>query len=238
MRSSLLVLALALTASASQLTKEVEQRRDAQPEGYLNLGRAPRDHSITLSFFLEQPAEGVAQLETELLERSNPKSEKYAQWLSNDQVHSLVAPASTSVGAVVDFIESFGAVADPRTPNSDVITTTVRVETAEKMLDAEYNVYQHENSRGRGEYITRTLGYSVPVELPVAFVGPTTHFARANTYAKAMDAKEAAAQVTNDPDNLRALYNVDGECDAIDAHGPTRDLPMDLPPTSLCPAYS
>lgn len=207
-RSLLFVLALAAGVQ-SKLTKEVEKRRSSQPRGWNNLGRAPPDHSITLSFFLEQPAEGVAQLEAELLERSDPKSESYSQWLSNDQVHALVAPSSVDVALVTDFISSFGAEAVSRTPNSDVITTTVSIATAEKMLNAQYNVYQHDNSKGRGELVTRTLGYSLPVELPVAFVGPTTHFARQNTFSKAMDTKEAAAQVTNDPDNLRALYNVD-----------------------------
>ena len=54
--------------------------------------------NVKLSFFLK--TEGRDPLEQELLERSDPSSASYGKWLSNDEVHALVAPSDEAVEKV------------------------------------------------------------------------------------------------------------------------------------------
>lgn len=120
----------------------------------------------------------------------------------------MTAPSSGNIETVVSFIESFGADAVPRTPNSDVITATVPIRIAEAMLATEYHTFRHSETAFA---LTRCLHYTLPslVAEAVSFVGPTMHFPHQHRGPKNMLSEEKAKQVVmNSPDNLRTLYSV------------------------------
>ena len=74
----------------------------------------------------------------------------------------------------MEFLRSHGAEGRAATPNSDMITATVSVEAAERMLSAEYRQLVHAS----GTQLLRTVGgYSLSSEVASAvdFVSPTTH---------------------------------------------------------------
>ena len=95
-----------------------------------------------------------------------------------------------------------------RTSNSDVLTVTVPVELANKILDASYNVYEHSST---GHTIHRTESYSLPLELKghVSLVGPTTRFPHPSSSLSILsDPSAEDAASLNSPSVLRKLYGV------------------------------
>ena len=87
------------------------------------------DHQIELVFALRHPEAGVAALEKELLERSDPSSPLYSKWLTNNEAHALVDPAPHHKAAVYDHLAAHvspDAISFP-TPNGDFVIATVPV---------------------------------------------------------------------------------------------------------------
>jgi hypothetical protein len=108
----------------------------------------------------------------------------------------------------MSFIRAHGGEPVAATPNSDMITAKVTVETAERMLSAKY----HQHLHASGKEISRVAdGYSLPdeVALAVDFVSPTVHFP--GVHRPSQSSKLGADSQYNTPNNLRQLYNVDAE---------------------------
>jgi len=206
MKAIALALALALLATCSAL-----------PHGWRHSHRASPGNKLEVSFWLNLPSAGLTALEGELKARSDPSSALYAQWLSNAEVHAMVAPAPEAVNEVLAFLSDAG-IEEHRvrfpTPNSDVLVLEVTVAEAERLLETEFAVYKHD---GVGMAATRALQkeYALPARVArhVAFVGPV--FGR---LPQAQTASMVAAPQWNDddgnpspvntPDTLRTLYNV------------------------------
>jgi len=178
------------------------------PVGWHDSSDAPADGSIELAFFLKLPRSGVAALEAELLARADPVSTRYGTgWLSNEQVHAMVAPPAEAVDAVTSWLAAeSGVLPIRRTPNSDIITATVPVRVAESLLQADYRVYKHAASNTTA---VRCLAYKLPpaVTAAVAVVGPTTRFHHAAQNGAQQTAQNPSAGLNN-PDTLRTLYSV------------------------------
>ena len=174
------------------------------PAGWVALGPAPADHTLELTFAVKQTH--TAQLEATLLEVSDPDSASYGQWLSNEDVHALVAPEPASREAVRSFLAAHGAEAHDATPNGDFVTASVTVAQAERMLGATYQAWQHGPS---GHVVHRTDRYHLPAHVAAAvdFVSPTVQLP---TIAAPRVAERGAAGPSrgNTPDSLRALYGV------------------------------
>lgn len=123
----------------------------------------------------------------------------------------MTAPDPAHVEAVMSHLRAHGAEPQAATPNSDIITAKVTVETAERLLSAKYHQHLHESS---GIEITRVVeGYSLPDEVAAAvdFVSPTVHFPGVNRpqTPKLGDAANADGLVNlNTPKALRQLYNI------------------------------
>lgn len=198
------LLALPIVQAGTSLRREIEGRVGKIPHGWKDAGPA-KAKTVELAFFLKNPESGVAALKKELLDRSDPKSKNYGQWLSNNDVHDMVAPEEESVRIVVDWIESHGATAVKATPNSDVVLSTVPLAVAENMLATEFRTFSHAVSKA---VLTRCLGYSLPVDVAaqVALVGPSVHFPRRPSVAVMAEGTEP--EYSNTPDNLRQLYSV------------------------------
>lgn len=174
------------------------------PAGWVALGPAPRDHTLELTFAVKQTH--TAQLEATLLEVSDPDSASYGQWLSNEDVHALVAPEPASREAVRSFLAAHGAEAHDATPNGDFVTASVTVAQAERMLGATYQAWRHGPS---GHVVHRTDRYHLPAHVAAAvdFVSPTVQLP---TIAAPRVAERGAAGPSrgNTPDSLRTLYGV------------------------------
>lgn len=205
MLSSILAVASALPA---QTTIQVESMAALQaPAGWSSTGSAPREHLLELTFAVKQT--NTDQLEAALLNAADPDSASYGEWLSNEAVHALVAPAQESVDAVRGFLAQRGVAATCATMNCDFITASVTVAQAENLLGAEYQAFEHTS----GHVVHRALSYRLPVgvALHVDFVSPTVQLPSIRN--RPGDHSDELLQIGaggNTPDSLRKLYNATG----------------------------
>jgi tripeptidyl-peptidase-1 len=82
---------------------------------------------------------------------SDPTSPKYGQFLSNTEVHELLAPSQQTTDAIHTWLNSNGITATPATPNSDFLVADVTVAQAESLLATEYCPHH-----ARTHYLLRT----------------------------------------------------------------------------------
>lgn len=156
----------------------------------------------------------------EILETvSNPRSEQYGRYPTNEQVHALIAPKPEDLAVVEAFIVSYGGTPIRATPNGDILTTVVSIDTAEQMLSCSFVQLRHKHT---GIVVTRIIdghGYSLPdrVADAVDFVAPTVHLPSVRLggrfsplVQRMMNRTKASssAEYSNDPMTLRTLYDV------------------------------
>ena len=80
MKFAVLPLFLSLAALSSAATEE----RKRAPEAWLPSGGSPNgEEGVVLTFFLRSDD---TQIKAEFLDRSNPRSDNFGKWLSNEQV--------------------------------------------------------------------------------------------------------------------------------------------------------
>ncbi|EJT99523.1 subtilisin-like protein [Dacryopinax primogenitus] len=174
------LLALAALAFASPLPRAgytFKESLPSAPNGWEQLSRAPGSHLLKLKIGLIQPRFG--ELEQALWEVSLPGSERYGMHLGKEEVEKLIRPHDESLELVDAWLVENGIPlsALSRSPAQDWITLTLPVSLAEELLDTEYHVFHHTTS---GDYLVRTLGYSLPTHLHahIDVVQPSTTFAR------------------------------------------------------------
>merc|ERR1719399_2217387 len=125
-----LVLAAALFSGDAASVETAVQK----PSGWVQGSRTSQEKTIELLFAVKQ--QGKQELHDALMRVSMPSSPDYGQHLSNEEVHQMTAPDTAHVEAVMSFIRAHGGAPVAVTPNSDMITAKVTVETAERMLSA------------------------------------------------------------------------------------------------------
>jgi tripeptidyl-peptidase-1 len=93
-----------------------------------------------------------------------------------DEVHELVKPADETLDLVTEWLLLNGIKNLHYSPAKDWINIYIDVESAERLLDTEYSVFQHED----GEQLVRTSQWSLPTHLHdlIDTVQPTTSFMR------------------------------------------------------------
>lgn len=171
---------------------------------------------INLQFMVRQ--QNTAALFESLESVSNPHSEHYGRHLSNEEVHALIAPKAEDVATVEEFVRAYGGSPIWATPNGDIVTAVVSVDTAEQMLSCSFAQLQHKHT---GIVVSRIVdghGYSLPdrVAAAVDFVAPTVHLPSVRVGGRfsetlqriATRAFDSAAEYSNEPKTLRTLYNV------------------------------
>jgi len=204
-----------------RFTHVLKHEPTSKPANWVREGdRFPDKASfVELAIMLKVPDDGFRRLESELLTRSNPKDDNYGNWLSNDEVHSIVAPDSSSIQAVGDFFQKHfpHRTLNQKTPNSDAFTIALTYLEAEELLDTKYEGYLHRETK---DSIFRASKFSLPVEIVdhVAVVGSTTRFPNAlNKIFDTDDTRDKGEFDYNDPPTLRSLYSVD---DAMGGQAP------------------
>lgn len=145
------------------------------PRGWKFHAPAPADHVINMRIALKQ--DRFDDLVAALYQVSDPAHTKYGQHLSKEDVEALVAPHADSVNLVDAWLAAHGVEPSEaqRENGGSWLTIPIKVDTASRMLNATYNIYQHE---GTSEYIVRTMSYSLPATLQphIGVITPTTYF--------------------------------------------------------------
>jgi tripeptidyl-peptidase-1 len=200
----------ALILAAALFSSDAVETRVQKPRGWVQGSRTNQDQVIELIFAVKQ--QGKQELHDALMRVSMPSSPDYGQHLSNEEVHQMTAPDTAHVEAVMSFIRAHGGEPVAATPNRDMITAKVTVESAERMLSARYHQHLHSS----GKEIHRVAdGYSLPdeVALAVDFVSPTVHFpgVRRPRQPSKLGSEVSDDSDLNTPTALRQLYNIDAE---------------------------
>ncbi|KAJ4496106.1 subtilisin-like protein [Lentinula edodes] len=153
----------------------VHDRRAAVPKGYSPVDIADFNSMIQMRISLTMG--NRTGLEDALSKASDPESESYGKWLTREDVQYYAAPSRDALHSVRTWLSSnnITIAPDSTTVSGDWIKFNVSVGTANSMLNAQYNVYEHTAS---GKQSVRTLEYSVPDELQehIRAIHPTTSF--------------------------------------------------------------
>ncbi|KAJ7587437.1 tripeptidyl peptidase A [Mycena floridula] len=207
--SAILGLLLAWTggaASRATVQKEsisyVKEILSAPPRGWVKHGYPHPNHTITLRIGLSQPNFHV--LEQHLMEISDPDHLRYGDYLSKEEVETLVAPHDETLALVNKWLAGFKDITT--SPAKDWIILTVPVGAAETLLNTTYFVWRHVES---GHRMVRTLQYSVPVELVnhIDLIQPTTMFTRWKSMASTIKSSKKAPELVSDTQGAAPYHN-------------------------------
>ncbi|KAJ7921462.1 tripeptidyl peptidase A [Mycena leptocephala] len=145
------------------------------PSGWAQLQDAPLTPSRGLSLRFGLVQHGFSQLESLLLNISDPDHPSYGNHLSKEQVHALSKPSNDTLGLVEGWLATHNASYVKWSSSQDSVTAVVPISSAERMLSTRFGVFEHVKS---GKRVVRTLSYSLPEDLVphIDYVHPTTAF--------------------------------------------------------------
>ena len=169
----LLLYAVAVTATSGVLASTV-------PRGWSLHRRAAADAFVPLNFALAQS--NVHNLDAYLLDVADPHSPNYGKHWTPSQVAKTFRPSQDTIDTVHEWLSVEHGLQPHRielAPQGNVIRLNVTVAEAERILGAEYYVYQDDASGT--QRVGCHEGYTLPghVSRHVDYVWPTTHFSRA-----------------------------------------------------------
>jgi tripeptidyl-peptidase-1 len=97
------------------------------------------------------------------MEVSTPSHPRYGQHLKRDQLKDLIKPRADSTASVLNWLEQSGIEARDIQNDGEWINFLAPVKRAEQMMGTTFKTYQSQARPGIKR--TRSLGYSVPVEV-------------------------------------------------------------------------
>jgi tripeptidyl-peptidase-1 len=149
------------------------------PRSWQKVDRAPASQTIDLQIGVRQG--NFEELEKRLYEISDPDHLSYGQHLSKDKVEELVRPTKKTLDLVHEWLEDNGIAPSAYSAAKDWITISVSISAAERLLNTDYHVFEHES----GRRVVRTAEWSLPQHLHdhIETIQPTTSFFRAHTQA-------------------------------------------------------
>ncbi|KAF8827152.1 hypothetical protein HHX47_DHR5000615 [Lentinula edodes] len=167
---------LSLAVNPQRLTSGRLKQSVVPPQQWRKYSAPLPGSRIELRIGLVQPFMHV--LENHIQEISDPDHERYGQHLSKSEVETLISPQEQSIQLVTEWLHVHG-IEDTNiscTPAQDWIVVTLPISLAEKMLDTNYYVWQHDD----GDFTIRTTSYNLPEHLfnHIDLIQPTTMFAR------------------------------------------------------------
>ncbi|KAF5390002.1 hypothetical protein D9757_003859 [Collybiopsis confluens] len=189
------------------------------PVHFANSGTPSPDSSISLKIALT--ANDMAGLETKLYEVSDPASTLYGQHLSFEEAKAFAGPTPETVQAVTAWLNE-NSITEITTSGAfdDWLGFTIPVSTANSLFNADYQQF---SEIGGPTQLTRTLAYSIPVDLQqhINLLHPSTDFVRikqqpkfqipvptpSNNTARALPAPSTCNSVVT-PACLQALYGI------------------------------
>ncbi|OPJ72535.1 tripeptidyl-peptidase 1 [Patagioenas fasciata monilis] len=187
------------------------------PPGWTHAGRISPGHDLQLTFALRQ--RGTARLAQLVHAVSDPRSPRYGQHLSLEQLRDLIRPSSATLMTVLKWLQGHGVENCSSVTTLDFLECRMPASTAERLLPgAEFHRYV----KGQRSLVRSPLPYAVPEELAehVDFVGGLHRFPAERTAvsrAWARDAEPgrrrgggAAFHLGVMPSVLRKRYNMTG----------------------------
>ncbi|KIK68209.1 hypothetical protein GYMLUDRAFT_68091 [Collybiopsis luxurians FD-317 M1] len=170
---SLALVVVTYGLSIQSRTMIVHDRRSSIPKGYTQVKEASNDQTLHMRINLAMNDRGG--LENALTEASDPEHANYGKWLSRADVEYHARPNPESVRSVRNWLSSNNIDAKTMSLSGDWLKFSVPVGTANSMLNARYNVYQH---TATGALSMRTMEYSIPQDLQehIKAIHPTTSF--------------------------------------------------------------
>lgn len=124
----------------------------------------PHSHKHTINLKIGLKSDGIHLIKKILRRTSDPLSPSYGKHLTRKEVNQLIAPSSSSLEAINNWLASHGLNQSTIhwSHSKDWVTlNALPLQKAEEMLDTTYFYYQHED----GEVLLRTESYSLPHEL-------------------------------------------------------------------------
>ena len=146
MRGLLLVLAtcsIALAAPSKYANHVIHERRTVEPVGWVKSHKADADDIIPLRIGMKQ--QNLHMLEDLLMDVAHPDSPAYGQHWTPDQIIDYFAPSESTVDAIRTWLGASGVAEDKLrlSNNKGWIELNVTVDTAERLLNTEYHIYDH-----------------------------------------------------------------------------------------------
>ncbi|KAJ7093316.1 subtilisin-like protein [Mycena belliarum] len=153
----------------------VHEQRDHIPHGWSHHSKHPSDAILPLRIGLVQP--NLDSIDSFLNEVAHPESSSYGKHWTAQQVADKFAPTAETIDAVIGWLVDGGFEKERvRVSGSRIwIELNSTVAEAEKLLNTEYHVYQHEETGKKHVGCTK---YHVPehVRRHVDLITPTVHF--------------------------------------------------------------
>ncbi|NWW97334.1 TPP1 peptidase, partial [Caloenas nicobarica] len=188
------------------------------PPGWAHTGRVSPGHPVQLTLALRQ--RGTAHLAQLVDAVSDPRSPRYGQHLSLQQLRDLVQPSSATLMTVLKWLQGHGVENCSSVTTLDFLECRMPASTAERLLPgAEFHRYV----KGQRSLVRSPLPYAVPEELAehIDFVGGLHRFpAERKVISRAWAKKEAelgqhsrgraAFHLGVTPSIIRKRYNMTG----------------------------
>jgi len=134
---------------------------------WIKKSRAPADEAMEVIFVLQSSPTKQAALEAVLLDRADPASPRFRQWLSHEQLAEITAADASHVAAVSAFLHSLGVYDFKLNRLGDRIRARMSVAEAEEAFGA--RLYAYEHAHKHGIRIVRADGpYSLPAHVAEA----------------------------------------------------------------------
>ncbi|EMD35310.1 hypothetical protein CERSUDRAFT_116113 [Gelatoporia subvermispora B] len=175
-RLLLAVVVSVIAVAASPLSARVFHDDPRVPPGYKVLRRAA-PHTV-LPFRVGLKQSNIDSIESFLLDVSHPESPNYGKHWTAAQVAETFRPSSESVGTVHNWLTESGVDASriKLSASGAWVQANVTIAEAERLLEAEYYIYEHEATESR--HIACGQGYTLPADVAphVDIVLPTVHF--------------------------------------------------------------
>ncbi|KAF8189515.1 family S53 protease-like protein [Mycena galopus ATCC 62051] len=136
---ALVFLSVAAVVSAGSLV--LHERRTTVPSGFVSLGAAPAEETLTLRVGLA--ANNLRGLQAKAAAVSTPGSPEFRQWISKDDVKSFVQPSSDTVSAFTEFATANSLSPAVISPNGDWYSITLPVSQANTLFGAQFETFTH-----------------------------------------------------------------------------------------------
>lgn len=181
--ASAILACIAGTASGAPATGSIHlgepliREQVVVPDGWNHVGSEDPRATITLQIALKQS--NIEGLRKKLMDISDHTSPNYGKWLSKEELEAYTTPSEETVRLVTAWLDSAGIPSSAVSyPAPDWLHADVSIPVAEKLLSAEYSLYQDSIM---GHTVARTLNYSLPQRLHqhIDTIQPTTIFYQA-----------------------------------------------------------
>jgi len=183
-----------------------------QPREWVVGPRVEANTPIKLTIAIKQS--NLDKLDTIFWDVSNPKSPRYGEYLTGEEVDALVASDPEHVRKVEEWLVENGVERNNiERPLSDFVTARTDAATAERLLQCPFHRFTH-RERSSLSLVRCSTDYSVPEHVAplLDFVGGVRHFPKVRKQIINPRAEALAGQKRSDlfttPSLLRSLYNV------------------------------